>query len=39
MFDLKDMQKKFVQLAKAIPSDKYTWRPEAHVRSVSDARY
>jgi uncharacterized damage-inducible protein DinB len=34
--DLKDMQKKFVQLAKAIPADKYTWRPEADVRSVSE---
>jgi uncharacterized damage-inducible protein DinB len=27
---------KFVRLAEAIPADKYTWRPEADVRSVAE---
>lgn len=34
--DLKDMQKKFVSLATAIPADKYTWRPGEGVRSISE---
>jgi uncharacterized damage-inducible protein DinB len=34
--DLEDMKKKFVQLAEAIPSDKYTWRPGPDVRSISE---
>lgn len=34
--DLKDMQKKFVSLATAIPAEKYTWRPGEGVRSVSE---
>jgi uncharacterized damage-inducible protein DinB len=34
--DLEDMKKKFVQLAEAIPSDKYTWRPGSDVRSISE---
>jgi uncharacterized damage-inducible protein DinB len=36
VLDLEDMEKKFVQLAEAIPSDKYTWRPGSDVRSVSE---
>ena len=27
---------KFVRLAEAIPADKYTWRPSADVRSISE---
>ena len=34
--DLKQLQKKYVDLAQAIPADKYTWRPEAGTRSVSE---
>jgi uncharacterized damage-inducible protein DinB len=34
--DLQDMHKKMVGLATAIPAEKYTWRPEAGVRSVSE---
>ena len=34
--DLQDMHKKMVQLATAIPADKYAWRPEAGTRSVSE---
>ncbi len=34
--DLKILQKKFVDLAGAIPAEKYTWRPGAGVRSVSE---
>lgn len=34
--DLKDMQKKFVSLATAIPAEKYTWRPGEGVRSISE---
>ena len=36
LFDLQDLQKKYVELAQAIPADKYTWRPEAGTRSVSE---
>jgi uncharacterized damage-inducible protein DinB len=34
--DLQDLQEKFVGLAKAMPQEKYTWRPEPGVRSVSE---
>jgi uncharacterized damage-inducible protein DinB len=34
--DLQQMQQKYTQLAQAIPGDKYTWRPEAGTRSVSE---
>ena len=34
--DVKDAETKFVGLAKAIPADKYTWRPGEGVRSVSE---
>ena len=34
---LDDAAKKLVQLAEAIPQDKYTWRPATGVRSVSEA--
>jgi len=36
LLDLQDMHKKMVQLATAIPADKYVWRPEAGTRSVSE---
>ncbi len=34
--DLKESQEKIISLAEAIPADKYTWRPEEGVRSVSE---
>jgi uncharacterized damage-inducible protein DinB len=34
--DLKDLQKKYTDLAGAIPQDKYTWRPTEGVRSISE---
>jgi uncharacterized damage-inducible protein DinB len=34
--DLKQLQKKYLDLAQAIPAEKYTWRPEAGTRSVSE---
>src|SRR5580692_45193 len=34
--DLADLQKKFTSLAEAIPAEKYTWRPEAGVRSINE---
>lgn len=34
--DLQQLQKKYISLAEALPADKYTWRPEAGVRSVSE---
>jgi uncharacterized damage-inducible protein DinB len=34
--DVTDTQKKFVELAKAIPAEKYDWRPGAGVRSVGE---
>jgi uncharacterized damage-inducible protein DinB len=34
--DLQDMHKKMVGLATSIPTEKYTWRPEPGVRSVSE---
>jgi uncharacterized damage-inducible protein DinB len=36
VFDLQDLQKKFVGLAEALPAEKYTWRPADGVRSVSE---
>ena len=33
--DLDTLHDKFVQLAKAIPTDKYEWRPSADVRTVA----
>jgi uncharacterized damage-inducible protein DinB len=36
LLDLQDMHKKMVQLANAIPAEKYAWRPEAGTRSVSE---
>jgi uncharacterized damage-inducible protein DinB len=34
--DLADLQKKFTSLAEAIPAEKYSWRPEAGVRSINE---
>jgi len=34
--DLDDVQKKITDLATAVPAEKYTWRPSAGVRSVSE---
>jgi uncharacterized damage-inducible protein DinB len=34
--ELKTQEDRFVQLAEAIPADKYTWRPAEGVRSVSE---
>lgn len=34
--DVTDAEKKFVALAKAIPAEKYEWRPGAGVRSVGE---
>jgi uncharacterized damage-inducible protein DinB len=34
--ELKGEEDEFVQLAEAIPADKYTWRPAEGVRSVSE---
>jgi uncharacterized damage-inducible protein DinB len=34
--DIKDADSKFVGLAKAIPAEKYTWRPGDGVRSVAE---
>jgi uncharacterized damage-inducible protein DinB len=36
LLDLETMQKKYVDLANSIPADKYSWRPEAGTRSVSE---
>lgn len=36
ILDLQSMQKKFVDLANAIPADKYSWRPADGVRSISE---
>jgi uncharacterized damage-inducible protein DinB len=36
LLDLQDMHKKMVGLATAIPAEKYTWRPEPGVRSISE---
>ena len=34
--DLDELQKKYVDLAGAVPAEKYRWRPAAGVRSVSE---
>ena len=34
--DLQDMQKKFADLAGAIPAEKYSWRPGEGVRSIGE---
>jgi len=36
LVDLQDLHKRMVALAQAIPADKYSWRPEAGSRSVSE---
>jgi len=36
LLDLENMQKKFVDLAKALPAEKMTWRPSADSRSFSE---
>jgi uncharacterized damage-inducible protein DinB len=36
LLDLETMQKKFVDLASAIPADKLTWRPSADSRSFAE---
>ena len=36
LFDLQDLHQKMVALANAIPVEKYTWRPEAGTRSISE---
>ena len=36
LLDLAGMQKKFVELANAIPADKLTWRPSADSRSFAE---
>jgi uncharacterized damage-inducible protein DinB len=36
LVDLQDLQKKYTELAQAIPADKYSWRPEPGTRSVSE---
>src|ERR1700756_598374 len=36
LVDLQQLQKKYADLAQAIPADKYNWRPEAGTRSVSE---
>ncbi len=37
LFWIQDAESKLVQLAEAIPAEKYTWRPGEGVRSVSEA--
>lgn len=36
VYDLQDLQKKFVGLAGAMPAEKYTWRPGDGARSISE---
>jgi uncharacterized damage-inducible protein DinB len=36
LFDLDDLQKKFVSLAEAVPAEKYSWRPADGVRSIGE---
>jgi uncharacterized damage-inducible protein DinB len=36
LYDLQGMQKKFVDLANALPADKLTWRPSADSRSFAE---
>ena len=34
--DVSEVEKKFIDLAKAIPAEKYDWRPAAGVRSIGE---
>jgi hypothetical protein len=36
LLDLQGVQKKFVDLANALPQDKFTWRPSADARSFAE---
>jgi uncharacterized damage-inducible protein DinB len=36
LLDLETMQKKFVDLANAVPADKFTWRPSPDSRSFAE---
>lgn len=36
LFDLEGVQKKFVELANAVPAEKFTWRPSADSRSFAE---
>jgi uncharacterized damage-inducible protein DinB len=36
LLDLETMQKKFVDLANAVPTEKFTWRPSADSRSFAE---
>jgi hypothetical protein len=36
LFDLQAVQKKFVELANAVPADKFTWRPSADSRTFAE---
>ncbi|MGA9964152.1 MAG: DinB family protein, partial [Terriglobales bacterium] len=36
LFDLQAVQKKFVDLANALPADKFTWRPSPDARSFAE---
>src|SRR6185369_8924272 len=36
MGDVAETEKKFVDLAKAIPQDKYDWRPAPGIRSINE---
>ena len=36
LHDLDEVQKKIVDLAEAVPADKYDWRPAPGVRSISE---
>src|SRR5271168_918881 len=36
LFDLQAVQKKFVDLANALPTDKFTWRPSPDSRSFAE---
>jgi uncharacterized damage-inducible protein DinB len=36
LLDLDDMHKKFVELATAVPVEKYSWRPAEGVRSIGE---
>lgn len=36
LLDLERVQKRFVDLANAVPADKFTWRPSADARSLAE---
>ena len=36
LFDLEAVQKKFVDLANAVPADKFSWRPSPDSRSFAE---